>query len=114
MWLFCYLCANKKKYRNGALFGWLLFHIPLIVDSELTNPAEVEFPFTHNLTKLANLCASEDASFNRAAPLVEPLTPFAVELRYDAEFWPEKDDALDALRRATSVVLMVRKALGVL
>jgi HEPN domain-containing protein len=74
--------------------------------------AGIEFPFTHNLVKLTKLCSTVDDSFTSLEVVVEPLTPFAVELRYDAEFWPEKSDALDAERRARTVVEMARSAIG--
>ena len=39
------------------------------------------------------------------------LTPFAVELRYDFEFWPSRDDTTDAVSAAEHVR---HAALGVL
>jgi HEPN domain-containing protein len=41
----------------------------------------VEFPFTHNLAKLVELCATKAASFKTLFPVVAPLAPYAVELR---------------------------------
>lgn len=50
--------------------------------------ADIKFPFTHNLAKLVALCAEVDQSFHSLGCVVEPLTPYAVEMRYDDEFWP--------------------------
>jgi HEPN domain-containing protein len=64
----------------------------------------LEFPFTHNLSKLVELCAQADVSFRTLLPLVESLTPYAVELRYDDEFWP----SLEVAREARSSALAVK------
>lgn len=64
---------------------------------------EVDFPFTHNLTKLVELCAARDSAFSALLSTVEPLTPYAVETRYDSEFWPEREVAEEARALAQSV-----------
>ncbi len=63
----------------------------------------LEFPYTHNLTKLIELCAGSDPSFDSLASRVAPLTPYAVELRYDAEFWPTQEAAQEARSAALAV-----------
>lgn len=65
--------------------------------------ADVKFPFTHNLTKLVELCAGIDTSFRSLITLVAPLTPYAVELRYDEEFWPSVEVAQAARSSALSI-----------
>ena len=65
--------------------------------------ANVEFPFTHNLAKLVGLCAGVDPAFRSLIPVVEPLTPYAVELRYDHEFWPSVIVAEDARSSASAI-----------
>jgi HEPN domain-containing protein len=56
----------------------------------------VDFPFTHNLSKLVELCSEVDTAFQALIPIVEPLTPYAVELRYDSDFWPTAQEASEA------------------
>jgi HEPN domain-containing protein len=73
--------------------------------------AEVEFPYSHNLARLAELCARVDASFHALIPLVGPLTPYAVELRYDHEFWPDHPTAQTAGRVAETVRAFVHDRL---
>jgi HEPN domain-containing protein len=51
-----------------------------------------EIVHTHNLHKLLKLCTEEDSSFVQLAVLASLLTPFAVEGRYDTEFWPSAAD----------------------
>ena len=66
----------------------------------------VDFPFTHNLARLLDLCEPLDPAFAQLRPIVEPLTPFAVELRYDDEFWPSKE----IVTEAQSATLKLRDA----
>jgi len=73
--------------------------------------AGVSFPFTHNLPKLVELCAGVDATFRSLLPHVEPLTPYAVELRYDEEFWPSPEVAEAARASALAVREFVLKRL---
>ena len=71
----------------------------------------VEFPFTHNLTKLVELCAGKDETFRSVLPVVAPLTPYAVELRYDDTFWPSQQVAEDAQSSALTVLRFVLERL---
>ncbi len=65
--------------------------------------SRVEFPHTHNLTKLVELCAGVDPAFRSLLPVVAALTPYAVELRYDETFWPSKSAAEGARSSAFAV-----------
>ena len=64
---------------------------------------EIEFPFIHNLEKLIELCADRDPSFMTIKTLGQELTPYAVELRYDDEFWPSAETARQALDAAATI-----------
>jgi hypothetical protein len=44
-----------------------------------------------------------DPAFQALYSVVEPLTPFAVELRYDTEFWPLQEDVDQAQQNAVLV-----------
>jgi HEPN domain-containing protein len=66
--------------------------------------SRVEFPYTHNLTKLIEIAATIDAAFHSLLPTVAPLTPYAVELRYDDSFWPTQQVAEEA--RASALVVL--------
>jgi len=63
----------------------------------------VPFPYTHNLAKLIELCAETDPAFRPLLPLAAPLTPYAVELRYDDSFWPPLETANQARASAVTV-----------
>lgn len=61
---------------------------------------QVSFPYTHNLTKLVEIAGAIDPAVRSLLPTVAPLTPFAVELRYDDSFWPTQKVAEEARESA--------------
>jgi HEPN domain-containing protein len=71
----------------------------------------VMFPYTHNLTKLVEMSVGIDAIFRSLLPVVAPLTPYAVELRYDDSFWPSEDVAEEARSSALAVLRFVLERL---
>jgi HEPN domain-containing protein len=67
----------------------------------------VAFPYTHNLTKLVEMSAQLDATFRSLLAAVLPLTPYAVELRYDDSFWPTQQVAEQARLAAVAVLRFI-------
>lgn len=67
----------------------------------------VTFPYTHNLAKLIEICKGIDPAFGSLLPTVAPLTPYAVELRYDDAFWPSQQVAEEARTSARAVLEFV-------
>ena len=72
---------------------------------------EAPFPYTHNLSKLVELCAQIDPDFRSLLPQVAPLTPYAVRPRYDASFWPTQEEAEQARSVAHAVFEFVLRRL---
>ncbi|MBI4874129.1 MAG: HEPN domain-containing protein [Acidobacteria bacterium] len=62
-------------------------------------------PPTHSLLKLIACCAETDASFSQMSDIAEMLTPFAVEVRYDMDFWP----STEAVDRAQDAAVAIRE-----
>jgi len=56
----------------------------------------VDFPFIHNVEKLVEEAAKIDPEFADLTALGSELTPYAVDLRYDEEFWPDSVTAAGA------------------
>lgn len=83
-------CFHAQQAAEKFLKAYLIF-------------AEIEFPYTHSLSKLLELCESKDRAFHSLASQVEPLTPYAAELRYDDEFWPSQETAMEAQAAADAV-----------
>lgn len=63
----------------------------------------VPFPYTHNLAKRLAICADVDSTFGSLLDVAAPLTPYAVELRYDDSFWPTGQTAAEAQTAAATV-----------
>ena len=69
----------------------------------------IEYPFVHNLVQLTTLCMQRDPAFEKLLADAAALTPFAVELRYDAEFWPALEDARNARDAAQRISRFCRE-----
>lgn len=70
----------------------------------------ITFPKTHDIEELLDLCATIDKRFLDLVEETVFLTDYAVELRYDFEFWPEKEDvevAFEATNKIKRLVLSI-------
>jgi len=95
------LCISAGEALDGACFH-AQQAAEKCIKAYLT-ARDIEFPFIHNLEKLIELCAQQDPSFLTIKVLAQELTPYAVELRYDDEFWPSAQVAQQSLKAATSI-----------
>jgi HEPN domain-containing protein len=93
-------CFHAQQAVELYLKAYLIFH-------------ETGFPLTHNLTKLVDICIELDSSFSLILSIVEPLTPYAVELRYDHEFWPDEKTVEQAKTAVMEVKVFIRDRLPV-
>jgi HEPN domain-containing protein len=87
------LLAMQASTEAGALDA-ACFHAQQAAEKYLKAylaDRDREVVHTHNLYKLVTLCAETDPSFARMKDTAGLLTPFAVEARYDTEFWPTRD-----------------------
>jgi len=101
--------ALDVTLRAGALDA-ACFHAQQATEKYLKaylTDHEAPFPYTHNLSKLVELCAQVDPDFRSLLPRVEPLTPYAVRSRYDASFWPSPEAAEEARAAAHAVMEFV-------
>ncbi|SRR5258708_27149518 len=73
----------------------------------------IAFPFTHNLAKLLTISEAKDPDFVELDTIADTLTPYAVESRYDDEFWPKLDESSEALTAAESILEFVRARMPV-
>ena len=83
-------CFHAQQAAEKYLKAFLSFH-------------DIVFPRIHSIEELLVLCAKLDERF---ADLIEEtafLTNYAVELRYDVEFWPEKEEAEAAFEAANKI-----------
>ena len=66
------------------------------------------FPKTHDIEELLDLCATKEERFSGLIEESVFLTDYAVELRYDFEFWPQKEDvtlAYEVVNKIKKLVL---------
>ena len=105
--------AARRLLDAGGPFDAVCFHAQQACEKALKAVlawAEADIPRTHNLEELQLLClaaiSEPTVSALKAFDLSE-LTPYAVETRYDAEFWPDRDTAAMAATWAERVVGLV-------
>ncbi len=60
----------------------------------------ISFPLIHNLEKLIDLCIPHNGDFATIKAAATVLTPYAVALRYDEEFWPTDIETKQAVDTA--------------
>lgn len=93
------------SFNAGALDA-ACFHAQQAVEKYLKaflSHVGTPYRFSHNLVRLVEQCAAVDPQFRTLADIVAALTPYAVELRYDDQFWPSAE-ATEAARSATMTV----------
>jgi HEPN domain-containing protein len=99
--------------EHGTALDTACFHAQQAAEKAIKaylTQAGTEFPFVHNLAHLVMLAAGSEPAFTEVLDAAAALTPFAVELRYDAEFWPDQATAATALAMARDIVQRCRQA----
>ncbi len=107
------LAASRSIVAGAGPYDTACFHAQQAVEKYLKAVlafANQPIPRTHNLEELEQRCRHVVPAFTLTDVDVSELTPYAVELRYDAEFWPNEATAEEALATAQhvrNVVLML-------
>jgi HEPN domain-containing protein len=104
----------RTLLNAGGPYDTACFHAQQAVEKllkALLASAGSPIPRTHNLEDLADLCARVLPGWDLPDVEVADLTPYAVELRYDFEFWPDRETAEQALGDAERVRAAVLQAL---
>ncbi|MEI8079403.1 MAG: HEPN domain-containing protein [bacterium] len=95
------LCVNHEAALDTACF-----HAQQAAEKMLKAylvDQGIEFPFVHNLEVLLKRCAEQESAFNELLDEAVKLTPFAVGLRYDDEFWPSLNEVIEAQNAALKI-----------
>jgi HEPN domain-containing protein len=105
------LTSAKRLAEGEGPYDGACFHAQQAVEKALKAvlaAADAPIPRTHNLEDLMALVALTDPASALATSREEvtDLTPFAVELRYDIEFWPEQSAAREAVAKADRLVAL--------
>ncbi len=100
------LAAVELAIAAGRALDAACFHAQQAAEKVLKGyltARAIDFPFTHNLARLLALCEPLDAEFSTLNPQANFLTPFAVDVRYDLDFWPTLDVAREAHHAAVTI-----------
>jgi HEPN domain-containing protein len=106
------LSAAKQILSGPGPYDTVCFHAQQAVEKyfkTLLALHEQAIPRTHDVEELARLCEALDSSLKAellSLNLAE-LSDYAVILRYDSEFWPEREVAQSAADLAATVRLLV-------
>ena len=68
---------------------------------------DIIFPKTHSIEDLLNSCAAINEQFADVINETTFLTEYAVELRYDVRFWPEREEVEAAFEAANKIKELV-------
>jgi HEPN domain-containing protein len=110
------LSAGRALLSAADLFEVVAFHSQQAVEKALKAFLvwhQIEFPKTHDIERLLELCASIDPEVAEALASAVELTPYGVEYRYPGEYPPVSEEAAEqSLATAQLVVGEVAKRLS--
>ena len=92
-------CFHAQQTIEKSLKALLAFHAQPI-------------PRSHDLDELQRLCLAVHSDPNLAALDLAEATDYAVTLRYDIEFWPEKSTAEEAVALAERIIEIICSIVG--
>lgn len=97
------LADARRTTASEGPYDTACFHAQQAVEKYLKGMLAwkgLEIPRTHDLEELQRLCVQLEPWPELASFDLTDLTAYAVELRYDAEFWPPQPTAADAVTLA--------------
>jgi HEPN domain-containing protein len=100
------LADARRTTASEGPYDTACFHAQQAVEKYLKGVLawrSQQIPRTHDLEELQRLCTQPEAWPELETCDLTDLTAFAVELRYDAEFWPPQPAAADAVKLAERV-----------
>jgi HEPN domain-containing protein len=89
-------CFHSQQGAEKSVKAWLMAHN---LDPEKT----------HKLEDLLSISIQIEPGFSAVLTDTKALTPYAVERRYDADFWPSIDQARTALEQARRIYDFVQE-----
>ena len=104
------LYATERLLDGNGLYDAACFHAQQAIEKAMKALLALSgqpIPRTHDLDELQRNC-----NFVQPIPELQSLdlseaTDYAVQLRYDIEFWPEKETAVQAQALAQQVVAII-------
>lgn len=100
------LADASRTVESAGPYDTACFHSQQAAEKYLKGFLAIKgqpIPLTHDLEELQRLCLAVNPGFRIAALDLVTLSGYAVEMRYDFEFWPDRETAREALDLAKSV-----------
>lgn len=100
------LVTARKLLLSDGPYDVVCFHAQQAAEKYLKGLlafGERPIPHIHDLNDLALVCSAGEPQLAVPSQMLAELTPYAVELRYDFEFWPDEGTAREAVRAAQEV-----------
>lgn len=100
------LATARRMLASEGPFDTACFHCQQAIEKFLKAFLAFrgqQIPRTHDLEELAELCSLLDETLKWEGLNLEEVTDYAVAVRYDLEFWPERDVAQETLKKAEKV-----------
>lgn len=100
----------KRLLEAAGPYDTACFHAQQVAEKYLKGLLafmEQPIPRIHNLEELQQLCMTLVPALPLSDVDLAELTPYAVQLRYDFEFWPDRNTAEQALNTAERVRVAV-------
>lgn len=91
----CFHCQQAAEKYLKAFLAW----------------HNCEIPKTHDIEELLLICSERHDSLKKIDFPAEELSSYAVEMRYDSEFWPDRETAKLALEQVEKLWEMLRGTL---
>lgn len=109
------LARHGLTLRSGCPYRLIAYHAQQCVEKHLKAylvHRMVDFPYTHNISLLLELCVEQQVSWPETIQEAKRLTSYAITARYPGESTEvTKEEADRALHIATKVRQVVRSAL---
>ncbi len=100
------LITGNRMLEGEGPYDTACFHAQQTVEKYLKGLLaflEQPIPLTHNLEELEYLCKDLIPEWPLTGVNLTILTPYAVQLRYDFDFWPDRETAEEALNLSENV-----------
>lgn len=97
------LAASEDILKAGRAYDMACFHAQQTVEKclkALLASADEEYPLRHDLGELLEHVKTRFPDLDLPIEKIMGLAPYAVEVRYDDEFYPSREDAQKAFETA--------------
>jgi len=108
------LIAARAILAAGDAFDTVCFHAQQTVEKSLKAVLalhEVEYPRRHDLGELLELVKPLVSDLVLYTERIINLAPYAVEIRYEVEFEPSDDQAVEAMQTAAEIYELIKRVI---